>query len=100
MAIFMLLNGMGLAFLLYTLVNFWNEGKRSVNAARERRTVLRHIYKPDLIVVKRPVSRRNPGGVTVMSVQFQHNNPPRNHARAQSDGTTATTSLQEFRRSK
>ncbi len=29
MAIFLLLNGMGLAFLLYVLVNFWKEGHRA-----------------------------------------------------------------------
>jgi hypothetical protein len=48
MTMFLVLNGMGIMFLLYVLVNFWKEG---------RRTRVRSLYsiKPEVFVAVRPV---------------------------------------------
>jgi len=89
-----------LAFLLYTLVNFWNEGLRSPDAARMRRTALQHSGKPKVVVAKRPISPEIRGNVTVMPGGFQRRSLPRRQDRMPSNWTTAAFSLQGFRKNK
>ena len=57
MLIFTVLNGMGVAFLLYVLVNFWKEGKRAKHpAARSYRSLSLDSAKSEVFVATRPLT--------------------------------------------
>ena len=55
--IFTVLSGMGVAFLLYVLVNFWKEGKRAKHpAARSYRPLSLDSAKPEVFIATRPLT--------------------------------------------
>jgi hypothetical protein len=57
MMLFTLLNGMGVVFLVYVLVQFWKEGHRSEQPdARERLIEFSVKDKPTVVVVTHPLS--------------------------------------------
>jgi hypothetical protein len=66
MTIFLLLNGMGVVFLLYVLANFWKEGHRSKNNAQEYSAEYGRRDWTDAIVVTHPISHSAQGGLSVI----------------------------------
>jgi hypothetical protein len=57
MFIFVLLNGVGVAFLLYVLVNFWKEGKRAnYPGARSCGHLCMESTKPEVFVATHPLA--------------------------------------------
>ncbi len=57
MTIFLVLNGMGLVFLLYVLASFWREGYRAASNVHKRATQFRSYEGAHVFVVTRPISR-------------------------------------------
>jgi hypothetical protein len=57
MTIFLVLNGMGLVFLLYVLASFWREGYRTASNVHKRATQFRSYEGAHVFVVTRPISR-------------------------------------------
>jgi len=68
MKIFLLLNGLGVVFLLYVLVNFWREGHQPKNAARKYAMEFGRDWA-DVVVVTHPISHSAQGGVSVIPFQ-------------------------------
>lgn len=66
MTIFLVLNGLGVAFLLYVLVNFWKEAHRSENNAREHVMDFDQRDWADMAVMTHPISHSAQGGVSVI----------------------------------
>jgi len=66
MTIFLVLNGLGIAFLLYVLANFWKEGHRPENNAREYETEFERRDWADVAVITHPISHSAQGGVSVI----------------------------------
>lgn len=66
MTIFLVLNGMGVVFLLYVLANFWKEGRRSQTDTRRCATEFVRLRSTDLIVVPQPISHEPHGGLSVI----------------------------------
>jgi len=57
MIIFTVLNGLGVVFLLYVLVNFWKEGKRARHpAARSYRYLSVDSTKPEVFIATCPLT--------------------------------------------
>jgi hypothetical protein len=57
MFIFVLMNGVGVAFLLYVLVNFWKEGKRAnYRAARSCGHLYMDSAKSEVLVATHPLA--------------------------------------------
>jgi hypothetical protein len=57
MKIFLLLNGMGVIFLLYVLLQFWKEGRRSKHAVPPRRAIeVPYKDRTKIVIVTRPIS--------------------------------------------
>jgi len=71
MGIFILLNGVGLAFLVYVLINFWNEGHRAKSATRPFQTHFVRNDIPEVHVINFPISHSAAGGLSVMPLQAQ-----------------------------
>jgi hypothetical protein len=70
MMLFTLLNGLGVVFLVYVLVQFWKEGHRSKQFdARERVIEFAVERKPTVVVVTHPISLNAHGGLSVVSRQ-------------------------------
>jgi hypothetical protein len=69
MTIFLILNGLGVIFLLVVLTNFWKEGRRPVHKARKYERNLRRPDWGDVAVVTHPVSTCAQGGLSVISFQ-------------------------------
>jgi hypothetical protein len=69
MTIFLILNGLGVIFLLYVLANFWKEGRRPVDKARKYERKLRRWDWDDVAVVTHPISTCAQGGLSVISFQ-------------------------------
>lgn len=66
MPIFFMLNGLGLVFLVYVLVNFWKEGNRTKSAAQHD-PLEEHLPRSfEAIVVTHPISQAPQGGISVM----------------------------------
>jgi hypothetical protein len=60
MVLFTVLNGMGVVFLVYVLIQFWKEGHRSRNrSTRQYAIEFLEENRPEVIVVMRPI----PGGL-------------------------------------
>ena len=58
MLLFTGLNGLGVFFLLYVLVQFWKEGQRSrMPNERDRMTDLSWENRPNVLLVKRSIDR-------------------------------------------
>jgi len=66
MTIFLLLNGLGVVFLLYVLAHFWREGRRSEQIARKYVAAFERRDWADVIVVTHPISHDAQGGVSVI----------------------------------
>ena len=69
MTIFLVLNGLGVIFLLYVLANFWKEGQRSKNDARKYAMEFERRDWADVFVVTHPISHSAQGGVSVIPFQ-------------------------------
>lgn len=69
MTIFLILNGLGVIFLLYVLANFWNEGRRPEDKARKYERELPLRDWDEVAVVTHPVSTCAQGGLSVISFQ-------------------------------
>ena len=68
MMLFTILNGLGVVFLMYVLVQFWKEGNRPVKpAARDRAIEFPVKDRPTVLVVTHPVSHCAHGGLSVVS---------------------------------
>jgi hypothetical protein len=67
MTIFAVLNGMGVAFLVYVLIQFWKEGRRlHGEAPRRQATEFSSERKAEVAVVTYPVSRSTQIGLSVV----------------------------------
>jgi hypothetical protein len=70
MIIFTVLNGLGVVFMLYVLVQFVKEGRRSKNpAARQHEIDLSYMDRPEIMVVTHPISHSAQGGLSVIPLQ-------------------------------
>ena len=70
MMIFLVLNGMGVVFLVYVLVQFVKEGRRSKNpAGRQYEIDLSYMDRPEVMVVTHPISHSAQGGLCVIPMQ-------------------------------
>jgi len=67
MTIFLLLNGLGVVFLLYVLANFWKEGQRQKTYPKEHAAEFEQQSEADVIVLTHPISHSAQGGVSVLS---------------------------------
>ena len=59
--IFLIVNGLGVAFLIYVLANFWKEGHRPKDNARKYTTEFGSGDWADVVVVTHPVSHSAQG---------------------------------------
>jgi hypothetical protein len=66
MTIFYLLNGLGVAFLLYVLANFWKDGHRPKNNVRGYAAEGGRGDRVDMIIVTLPISHSAPGGLSII----------------------------------
>src|ERR1035438_2474535 len=73
MTIFLVLNGMGVVFLLYVLANFWNEGHRDGHHEKNDRwwsaTDFGRRDRADLVVITDRTSLESEGGLSVIPFQ-------------------------------
>jgi hypothetical protein len=67
MTIFFVLNGLGVAFLLYVLANFWKEGRQAKNDAGKHAAKFAQRNWADVLVVTHPISHAAQGGVSVIA---------------------------------
>jgi hypothetical protein len=74
MTIFLLLNGLGVVFLLYVLANFWNEGRRPKNNARGYAAEFGRRDWIDVAVVTHPISHNAQGGLPVIPFRVPDRN--------------------------
>jgi hypothetical protein len=76
MMLFTLLNGLGVVFLMYVLVQFWKEGHQSKQpAARDRVIEFSVKDKPTVVVVTHPISLSAHGGLSVVSSRARLSSP-------------------------
>ena len=62
MIIFTVLSGLGVAFVLYVLGQFWKEGRRSKNpAGRQYEIELSYMDRPEVFVETHPISHSAQG---------------------------------------
>jgi hypothetical protein len=66
MTIFLMLNGLGVVFLVYVLANFWNEGRRPRINARKYAAEFGQRDWVDVAVVTHPISHHAQGGLSVI----------------------------------
>jgi hypothetical protein len=69
MTIFLVLNGVGVAFLLYVLANFWKEGHRPKSNARKYATEIDRRDWADVFVITHPISHAAQSGISVIPFQ-------------------------------
>jgi hypothetical protein len=67
MTIFFVLNGLGVAFLLYVLANFWKEGHQPTNDNEKNAAEFAQRNWADVLVVTHPISHAVQGGVSVIA---------------------------------
>jgi hypothetical protein len=84
MTIFLLLNGLGVVFLLYVLANFWLEGRRPINNARRYAAEFEQRDWADVLVVTHPISHSAQGGLSVIPFRA-----PERHSGKPAHGTTS-----------
>ena len=70
MPIFFMLNGLGLVFLLYVLVNFWKEGRRTNRPVRHHTLDGERPRDFEPIVVTHPISHTAQGGIAVIPLRL------------------------------
>ena len=72
MMLFTVFNGLGVVFLLYVLVQFWKEGRRSMEqAAGEQGIEFSRKIKPTVHVVTRPISGGLDDSVEAFSLELE-----------------------------
>lgn len=64
--IFLMLNVLGVVFLLYVLANFLKEGRKPENNARIESVELERSERSGVVVVTHPISHSAQGGVSVI----------------------------------
>ena len=70
MMIFTMLNGVGVAFLVYVLVHFWKEGRQSKASGLGRRVVeFSNGRSADVLVITHPITQSGQGGLSVISMK-------------------------------
>ena len=70
MIVFSVLSGLGVAFMLYVLVEFVKEGRRSKNPAGDQNEIeLAYMSRPELFIVTHPISHSAQGGLCVIPMQ-------------------------------
>jgi hypothetical protein len=72
MTMFYMLNGMGVAFLMYVLVHFWSEGRRMKRDGEGYRMDPLHRDMPGVFVMMRPFprsGRNSPGDRSVIPLE-------------------------------
>jgi len=69
MTIFLVLNALGVVFLLYVLANFWKEGRRPKNNARKYAAEFGERNWYEVAVVTHPISHNAQGGISVIPFQ-------------------------------
>ena len=69
MPIFFLLNGLGLVFLFYVLVNFWKEGRRTNRPVRHHTLDGKRPRDFEPIIVTHPISHTAQGGISVIPLR-------------------------------
>ena len=68
MTLFTILNGLGVVFLVYVLVQFWKEGHRQMRPVpRDRAIEFSMEDRPTVLVVTHPISHFAHGGLSVVS---------------------------------
>ena len=72
MTIFVLINGIGVVFLLYVLANFWKEGHRSTSRARRHAMEFGQRDWAGVVVVTRPISHHARGGRSLIPFRAQN----------------------------
>ena len=76
MTLFTILNGLGVVFLVYVLVQFWKEGHRPIKPATRDRIIEFSVRdSPTVLVVTHPVSHCAHGGLSVVSSEVWRSSP-------------------------
>ena len=73
--IFLLLNGLGVAFLLNVLANFSKEGRRPENQGRRYATGRRQRDWANVLIVTHPISANAQGGPSVIPFRAREQSP-------------------------
>jgi hypothetical protein len=76
MTIFLTLNGLGVIFLLYTLANFWRDGRRPKDIVRKHARNFRGRDSRDVTVFTRPIPGGAQDGLSAISSQEQYGKLP------------------------
>jgi hypothetical protein len=74
MTIFLLLNGLGVVFLVYVLTNFWREGRRPKRNARKYAAEFGRRNRIDVVVETHPISHNAQGGLSVIPFRVRDRN--------------------------
>lgn len=69
MPIFLILNGLAVIFLLYVLVNFWKEGRRTKRTVTHRAADGERLRDFEPIIVTHPISQTAQGGLSVIPLR-------------------------------
>lgn len=69
--LFLLLNAMGIVFLLYVLANFWKEGSRTTTDIRPDELDFMREEKPAVLVVTHLVAHGTKGSGSVIPLQLR-----------------------------
>lgn len=74
LTIFLVLNGLGIVFLLYVLANFWKEGHRQMDGDRKDVMEFRGGNWAGVAVVTHPISTSAQGGISVIPFEARGRN--------------------------
>ena len=70
MIVFSVLSGLGVVFMVYVLVQFVKEGRRTKNpAGRQNEIELSYMDRPEVFIVTHPISHSAQGGLSVIPMQ-------------------------------
>ena len=81
MTIFLVLNGLGVVFLLYVLGGFWKEGHRPKRDDEESAAEFRGRNGTDIVVTTHPISPYAQGGTSVIPFLVRDTRGGRNLSR-------------------
>lgn len=74
MKMFLVLNGLGVVFLVYVLANFWIEGRRPKSKARKYAAEFGRRNWINVAVVTHPISHNAQGGLSVIPFRIPDRN--------------------------